>query len=140
MTDWGRKMFVTPGVVVDGKLVTNDLVDINLGIRILLGTSYYEDWEDQEMFVRQRPARQPGRPAATRGTSTRSRGRQKRDFDDKYCWTMSPRWFDGKDYLALDTGGGPLARLWATALAGLVNHRLRQVHRAQRPDQPAQDA
>ncbi|WP_219635565.1 hypothetical protein [Nocardioides ungokensis] len=31
-------MFVTPGVVVDGTLVTNDLVDINLGIRILLGT------------------------------------------------------------------------------------------------------
>ena len=27
MTDWGRKMFVTPGVVVDGKLVTTDLVD-----------------------------------------------------------------------------------------------------------------
>jgi hydrogenase large subunit len=25
MTDWGRKMFVTPGVVVDGKLVTTDL-------------------------------------------------------------------------------------------------------------------
>ena len=44
MTDWGRKMFVTPGVVMDGKLVTNDLVDINLGIRILLGNSYYEDW------------------------------------------------------------------------------------------------
>ena len=35
---WGRAMFVTPGVVVDGKLVTNDLVKINLGIRILLGT------------------------------------------------------------------------------------------------------
>jgi hydrogenase large subunit len=46
---------------------------------------------------------------------------QKRDFDDKYSWTMSPRWFDGKDHLALDTGGGPLARLWATALAGLVD-------------------
>ena len=27
MTDWGRKMFVSPGVVVDGKLVTNDLVE-----------------------------------------------------------------------------------------------------------------
>ena len=24
---------------------------------------------------------------------------QKRDFDDKYSWTMSPRWFDGKDHL-----------------------------------------
>jgi hydrogenase large subunit len=34
---------------------------------------------------------------------------------------MSPRWFDGKDHLALDTGGGPLARLWTTALAGLVD-------------------
>lgn len=38
MEDWGRAMFVTPpGVVVDGKLVTTSLVDINLGIRILLG-------------------------------------------------------------------------------------------------------
>ena len=34
---------------------------------------------------------------------------------------MSPRWFDGTDHLALDTGGGPIARLWATALAGLVD-------------------
>src|SRR3981081_1756062 len=46
---------------------------------------------------------------------------QKRDFDDKYSWVMSPRWYDGSDYLALDTGGGPLARLWATALSGLVD-------------------
>ena len=64
MTDWGRKMFVTPGVVVDGKLVTTDLVEINLGIRILLGSSYYDDWEDQEMFVTHDPLGQPGRPAA----------------------------------------------------------------------------
>ena len=110
-----------PGVVVDGKLVTNDLVDINLGIRILLGSSFYEDWEDQEMFVDARPAGQPGRPRGTRGTSTRSRSPQKRDFDDKYSWMMSPRWFDGTDHLALDTGGGPIARLWSTALAGLVD-------------------
>jgi hydrogenase large subunit len=36
---------------------------------------------------------------------------------------MSPRWYDkqSNDHLALDTGGGPLARLWSTALAGLVN-------------------
>ena len=34
---------------------------------------------------------------------------------------MSPRWFDGQDHLALDTGGGPLARLWSTALSGLVD-------------------
>ena len=46
---------------------------------------------------------------------------QKRDFDGKYSWVMSPRWYDGKDHLALDTGGGPIARLWVTALAGLVD-------------------
>ena len=52
-------MFVTPGVVVDGKLVTNDLVEINLGIRILLGSSFYDDWEDQEMFVTRDPLGNP---------------------------------------------------------------------------------
>ena len=48
---------------------------------------------------------------------------QKRDFGGKYTWVMSPRWFDKRtgDHLALDTGGGPIARLWATALAGLVD-------------------
>src|SRR6202012_5750781 len=52
MERWGNAMFVTPGVVVDGKLVTHSLVDINLGLRILLGSSYYDDWTDQEMFVK----------------------------------------------------------------------------------------
>ena len=45
----------------------------------------------------------------------------KRDFDSKYSWVMSPRWFDGTNYLAADTGGGPIARLWATAQGGLVD-------------------
>jgi hypothetical protein len=53
MSEWGRAMFVTPGVIVDGKLVTNDLVKINLGIRILLGSSFYDDWEAEPMFVSQ---------------------------------------------------------------------------------------
>jgi hydrogenase large subunit len=119
MTDWGRKMFVTPGVVVDGKLVTTDLVQINLGIRILLGHSYYDDWEDQEMFVTKDPLGNPVDRRHPWNQHTNPRP-QKRDFDGKYSWVMSPRWFDGKDHLALDTGGGPIARLWSTALAGIV--------------------
>ena len=120
MTNWGRKMYVTPGVVVDGKLVTTDLVDINLGIRILLGSSYYEDWLGQEMFVTHDPLGNPvdARHPWNQHTNPKP---QKRDFDEKYSWVMSPRWYDGKDYLALDTGGGPIARLWSTALAGLVD-------------------
>ncbi|HVD14306.1 MAG TPA: nickel-dependent hydrogenase large subunit [Actinomycetota bacterium] len=120
MTSWGRKMFVTPGVVVDGKLVTNDLVEINLGIRILLGSSFYEDWEDQEMFVTRDPLGNPVDRRHPWNQHTIPRP-QKRDFDNNYSWVMSPRWFDGKDHLALDTGGGPIARLWATALSGLVD-------------------
>ncbi|WP_066944115.1 nickel-dependent hydrogenase large subunit [Streptomyces lushanensis] len=120
MSEWGRRMFVTPGVIVDGRLVTNDLVDINLGIRILLGSSYYDDWAGQETFVDRDPLGNPVDPRHPWNQHTLP-APQKRDFADKYSWVMSPRWFDGTDHLALDTGGGPLARLWSTALSGLVD-------------------
>jgi hydrogenase large subunit len=120
MTDWGRKMFVSPGVIRDGQLLTNDLVEINLGIRILLGSSYYEDWEDQEMFVTRDPLGNPVDRRHPWNQHTIPRP-AKRDFDGKYSWVMSPRWYDGQNYLAADTGGGPIARLWATALGGLVD-------------------
>ena len=114
MTKWGRAMVVTPGVIVDGQLVTNDLVDINLGIRILLGSSYYDDWSDQPMFVREDPLGNPVDRRHPWNQTTVPRP-QCRDFKDKYTWVMSPRWFDKRtgDYLALDTGGGPIARLWS---------------------------
>lgn len=122
MAEWGRKMFVTPGVVVDGKLVTNSLVDINLNIRILLGSSYYDDWQGAETFVPRDPLGNPVDKRHPWNQTTTPRP-QKRDFDGNYTWVMSPRWYDDrtKEYLALDTGGGPIARLWSTALSGLVD-------------------
>ena len=76
MAEWGRAMFVTPGIVVDGELVTTDLVEINLGIRILLGSSFYDDWEERR-DVRQRPIRSATRSTSgTRGTRPRSRSRR----------------------------------------------------------------
>ncbi|MCP2163497.1 nickel-dependent hydrogenase large subunit [Goodfellowiella coeruleoviolacea] len=123
MTDWGRSMFVTPGIVVDGELVTTDLVDINLGMRVLLGSSYYQDWADEETFVTHDPLGNPVDQRHPWNQTTIPRP-QKRDLDGgRYSWVTSPRWYDRRtgDHLALDTGGGPLARLWSTALAGLVN-------------------
>ncbi|HEY4035744.1 MAG TPA: nickel-dependent hydrogenase large subunit [Ktedonobacteraceae bacterium] len=120
MDDWGRAMFVTPGIVVDGKLVTTSLIDINLGLRILLGSSYYEDWENERTFVDRDPLGNPIDKHHPWNQTTIPKP-QKRDFQGNYSWVMSPRWYDGRDYLALDTGGGPLARLWVTALAGLVD-------------------
>jgi len=120
MDDWGRAMFVTPGIVVDGKLLTTSLIDINLGIRILLGSSYYEDWENERTFVDRDPLGNPIDKHHPWNQTTIPKP-QKRDFKGNYSWVMSPRWYDGQNYLALDTGGGPLARLWVTALAGLVD-------------------
>jgi hydrogenase large subunit len=119
MSQWGREMFVTPGIVVDGKLITTDLVDINLGIRILLGSSFYEDWSREETFVKHDPLGNPVDQRHPWNQTTIPRP-QKRDLQGRYTWVMSPRWLDPSSgaHLALDSGGGPLARLWVTALAG----------------------
>lgn len=121
MSDWGREMFVSPAVIIDGELRTNDLVEINLGIRILPGGSFYEDWIDGEKFVEHDPLgnqidiRHPWNQVTIPKP-------QKRDFENKYTWVFAPRWFDRKtgEQFALDSGGGGLARLWSTAL----NHKL----------------
>ncbi len=126
MDRWGKAMYVTPGVVVDGQLVTTNLVDINTQIRILLGSSYYEDWADEqgngEYFVKEDPLgnKIDIRHPWNQRTIPKP---QKRDFAGNYTWVMSPRWLDKRtgDHLALDTGGGPLARLWTTALANMVD-------------------
>ena len=115
-------MYVTPGVVVDGKLVTNDLIEINLGIRILLGSSYYDDWDGQRDLRDAGSAGQSRGQAASVEPDTRFREPQKREFGERYTWVMSPRWYRRHgDYLPLETGGGPIARLWSTALSGLVD-------------------
>lgn len=122
MDKWGNAMYVTPGIVVDGELVTTNLVDINVGLRILLGSSYYDGWENEKIFVKNDPLGNPIDRNHPWNQTTTPRP-QKRDFKNNYSWVMSPRWFDKRsgDYLALDTGGGPLARFWATALAGKVD-------------------
>src|SRR5262245_47760958 len=123
MSEWGKAMYVTPAVIVDGQAVTNDLVDINLGVRNLLGHSYYDDWaETGEVFVPRDPLGNPVDRRHPWNQTTLPRP-QKRDFNGNYSWVMCPRWLHPQtgEHLALDTGGGPIARLWATALAGLVD-------------------
>ncbi len=123
MEDWGRRMHVTPGVIIDNELVTTSLLDINLGIRIMLGSSYYDDWSDEEKFVDKDPLGNPVDQRHPWNVTTLPRP-QKRDLEGgKYSWVMSPRWVNPKtqETLALESGGGPLARLWVTALAGLVD-------------------
>ena len=68
MTDWGRRRFVTPGLVFNGELITTDLVEINLAIRILLGSSYFDDWAGEETRSSRRTRSATRSTRATRGT------------------------------------------------------------------------
>ncbi|MEU6407126.1 nickel-dependent hydrogenase large subunit, partial [Streptomyces sp. NPDC046985] len=122
MNTWGKAMHVTPGVIVDGRLITNDLIDINLNLRILLGSSYYQDWTGEDPYVTHDPLGNPVDPRHPWNQTTLP-APQRRDFDARYSWVMSPRYHHPPtgEHLALDTGGGPLARLWSTALNNLVD-------------------
>ncbi|MBA2366401.1 MAG: nickel-dependent hydrogenase large subunit, partial [Actinobacteria bacterium] len=42
--EWGARRWSTPGVVIDGELVTTRLTDINIGWEEFVQHSYYEDW------------------------------------------------------------------------------------------------
>jgi hydrogenase large subunit len=140
MTEWGRKMYVTPGVVVDGKLVTTDLVEINLGhsnpprLLLLRGLGIPGD-------VRQeRPAGQPGRPAAPLEPAHQPQAAEARPGRQVQLGDVASL----VRRQGLSRAWIPAAvrwpRLWSTALAGTARHRLREVHRQQRADPPAEDA
>jgi hydrogenase large subunit len=122
MTEWGRHRYVTPGLVFGGELITTDLVEINLAIRILLGSSYFDDWGGEETFVTKDPLGNPidKRHPWNKVTLPKPGAR---DFADKYSWVASPRMHDKRTdrMVASDTGGGPFARQWVTAKAGLVD-------------------
>jgi len=122
MTDWGRRRFITPGIAIGGELVTTDLVEMNLMIRILLGSSYFDSWEHEETFVHRDPLGNPVHKNHPWNKVTLPKP-QKRDWTDKYSWVVSPRIYDKRTdrHVACDTGGGPFARQWVTAKAGLVN-------------------
>ena len=90
MTEWGRARMVTPGIAIGGELVTTDLVEINGMIRILLGSSYFEDWENETTCVTNDPLGNPIDKHHPWNKTTIPKP-QKRDFADKYSWVVSPR-------------------------------------------------
>ena len=89
MTDWGRKRFITPGLVFKGELITTDLVEINLAMRILLGHSYFDDWDQEETFVTHDPLGNPVDKRHPWNKQTLPRP-QKRDFNNKYSVGRCP--------------------------------------------------
>lgn len=118
MTDWGLKRQISPGVVINGELITQDLVEINVGVHEFVDHSYYTKWTGKEL--EEDPL---GNPLATEhlwNKETKPEPGPPKNWESKYSWASSPRWADWKK--RVDGGlhvleAGPIARLWTTALS-----------------------
>ena len=115
---WGGRRKVSPGVVLNGKLITTDLTEINLGVREFVNHSYYEDWGPPE--VERDPLGNPVDEKHPWNKDTKPLPGEANNWGGKYSWGTAPRWHDWKKRLDGDTHvmeAGPIARMWVTSLA-----------------------
>jgi hydrogenase large subunit len=111
VNEWGSRRWAKPGVVVDGKLMTTKLTEINMGIEEFVEHAFYDDWT--KVGPQKFPTDPLGNPLSPyhmwnkvtipKPTST--------NFRDKYTWDTAPRW----DRQSMETGA--YSRMWVTALA-----------------------
>jgi hydrogenase large subunit len=111
---WGNTRWSTPGIIVDGKLVTTNLTDINMGFEEFVEHSFYEDWTKAGP---QKYATDPlGNPLSPYNpwNKTTIPKPTATNFREKYTWDTAPRW----DRKVIETG--VYGRMWTTALAQKV--------------------
>jgi hydrogenase large subunit len=112
--EWGERRWATPGVVLDGELVTTNLHHINMGLEEFIEHSYYESWEADGVRHATDPAGNPISPNHPWNKETKPAPTHKRSWKDRYTWATAPRW----DRRAVEAGA--YARMWTTAAAGKV--------------------
>jgi hydrogenase large subunit len=98
--EWGRKRWSTPGVVVDGQLVTTRLTDINIGWEEFVSHAYYEEWKGDRW-----PDDPLGNPISPYHPWNKETipAPGARDFKDRYTWACTPRW----DRKVVEAGATP---------------------------------
>ena len=107
-TAWGDRRWATPGVVIDGKLVTTSLHNINAGLEEFVEHSYYEDWTKAPQKFKTDELGNPLSPYHMWNKQTLPKP-EGRSWREKYSWATSPRW----DRQVVE--GGAYARMWTTA-------------------------
>ena len=119
MADWSLKRKVSPGVIIDGELVTQDMIEVNVGVQEMVERSYYDEWDGPKI-----PADPLGNPLTKYhpwNKETKPKPGAYKQWDGKYSWGSSVRWLDWKNSGEMNTVElGPIARMWATALGRLV--------------------
>ena len=106
--EWGERRWSTPGAVVNGKLVTTKLRDLNVGFEEFIEHSYYEQWDDYPFKTD--PLGAPLSPQHPWNKTTIPRpGAQ--NWKERYSWSTTPTW-DRHTFEA-----GAYARVYISALA-----------------------
>jgi hydrogenase large subunit len=105
---WGERRWSTPGVVIDGQLVTTRLTAINAGLEEFIDRSYYEPWAAAAFTTD--PLGNPLSPYHPWNKETKPKPAGQ-NWKEKYSWACAPRW----DRQACEAGA--YARLWVTAVA-----------------------
>ena len=106
---WGEHRWSTPGVLIDGRLVTTRLTDINVGLEEFVEHSYYEKWDDYPFKTD--PLGNTLSPNHPWNKTTIPRpGSQ--NWKERYSWATTPTW-DRRTFEA-----GAYARVYISAVAG----------------------
>ena len=113
---WGERRYSTPGAIVDGRLRTTNLHQINASIEEFVGHSFYDEWSRDGNHFPTDPVGNRLSPNHPWNKQTLPRPSGTR-WPEKYSWSTAPRW-DGHP---METGA--YARLWVTALADKLPHR-----------------
>ncbi|MFQ5651240.1 MAG: nickel-dependent hydrogenase large subunit [bacterium] len=108
MDKWGRARWATPGVLVDGEVVTTDLQLLNAGYEEFVAHSYYEEWNGHR--YQQDPVGNPLSPNHPWNKETIPKP-GKQSWRDRYSWDTTPTW----DRMPMEAGA--YARLYLTAKA-----------------------
>jgi hydrogenase large subunit len=108
---WGERRWSTPGVILDGELVTTRLTDINVGFEEFVEHSYYESWSGDRYTAD--PLGNPLSPYHPWNKRTLPKPSEK-SWKEKYTWATAPRW----DRQVVEAGC--YARIWTTAAAALM--------------------
>lgn len=111
MDKWGKARWSTPGVLVDGEVVTTDLTKLNAGLEEFIEHSYYEGWEGHR--YKTDPLGLPLSPNHPWNKETKPRP-GKQSWRDRYSWDTSPTW----DRMPMEAGA--YTRLYMTAKAKLL--------------------
>ncbi|MDQ3587031.1 MAG: nickel-dependent hydrogenase large subunit [Actinomycetota bacterium] len=114
---WAERRWATPGAIIDGRLRTTDVQQVNMGVEEFVDHSFYEDWvPGGDPRFHHDPV---GKPLSARHPANKETIPQPGETDTarKYSWSTAPRW-EGHP---METGA--YARLWMTALARKLPHR-----------------